>query len=200
MDGAEATLNAIRAVESGEDYNFQRAVSVGGERDRKVGAYGVLESKWPAVAESLGYAGADWRDPTVQDNIMRRLLERHYEQLGSWELAATALRFGGKTARALSENGYIEPQAIGQAGLENVAQYMRDLRTRTPKMDSPVAGNLSPEPNQLGTSPNRVRSENIVRKNIVAMRDAQRKRGVSENGSDSEVEPSGNQGIPDQPE
>lgn len=186
MDSKETALNAIRVVESDNQYGYQRAVKVGGTRDRKVGAYGVLESKWPAIAETLGYGGADWRDPQVQDTLVGELLEMHYKELGSWELAAVALRFGGKAARGLKDRGYIEPQSVSQAGFSGVADHMRALRSNTPAPESPVIGQM-PQPGQenLGTNPSRVKAESVVRNQVLAMRDSQRKSRAAE----TEVEP-----------
>ena len=198
-DARTATMNAIRQVESQGNYGFQRSVRVGPNTDRKVGAYGIMESKWAQIADTLGYSGADWRDPHIQDSIISDLIQRHYKELGSWELAAVALRFGGQVARALNDKGFTEPSAMEQAGLEDIGQYVRDIRSRTPRMDSPVAGNLSTEPNQLTRSPQTQQAKNIMRTQVIAMRDAQRK-GVSANGSNEDIDTSGNQGIPDNPE
>jgi len=189
MDNKEAALNAIRTVESNGQYGYQRAVKVGGSRDRKVGAYGVLESKWPAIAERLGYQGADWRDPQVQDTIVGELLESHYRELGSWELAAVALRFGGKAARGLKGQGYIEPQSVSQAGFSGIADHMRALRGNTPQIESPVIGQAPQEdPKNLGTNPSRVKAESVVRNQVLAMRDSQRKTMAAEVEAEPEVE------------
>jgi len=189
MDSKDAALSAIRVVESNGQYGYQRAVKVGGSHDRKVGAYGVLESKWPAIAERLGYGGADWRDPQVQDTIIGELLESHYRELGSWELAAVALRFGGKAARGLQKQGYIEPQSVNQAGFSGIADHMRALRGNTPQVESPVIGQMPQEdPKNLGTNPSRVKAESVVRNQVLAMRDSQRKTMATELEAEEVVE------------
>jgi len=196
MDSKEAALSSIRIVESNGQYGYQRAVKVGGTRDRKVGAYGVLESKWPAIADRLGYGGANWRDPQVQDTIIGELLETHYKELGSWELAAVALRFGGKAARGLKAQGYIEPQSVNQAGFSGIADHMRALRGNTPQPESPVIGQMPQEGQEnLGTNPSRVKAESVVRNQVLAMRDSQRKSVAAELATEEEVLDGGDSGV-----
>lgn len=200
MDSKEAALSGIRIVESGGQYGYQRAVKVGGTRDRKVGAYGVLESKWPVIAETLGYQGADWRDPQVQDTLVGELLEMHYRELGSWELAAVAIRFGGKAARGLKNKGYIEPQSVSQAGFSGIADHMRALRSSTPQLDSPVIGEMPQKGTEsLGTNPSRVKAESVVRNQVLAMRDSQRKsmaaEAETELAAEEEVLDGGDSGV-----
>lgn len=181
MQTIEEAMEAVRTVESDRDYTRQQMVSVAGSTDTKLGAYGILKSKWAQLAADSGYAGADWHDPKAQDVIAREKLQRDYEQLGSWEMAALAFRYGTQAARALSKAGYIEPKSIEDAGYKNMGKYVRALRAQQPQTDAPVEGRLV-EPvkkSAISASPTNNRAEDIIRQQLRAMHNAQKKQSTS---------------------
>jgi len=175
METIEQALEAIRTVESNQNYAYQQKVRVGGEIATKVGAYGIIDKRWEQLTQAGGYAGADWRDPTAQDTIARQKLQRDYDELGSWEMAVIAFRFGSRAARQLQKAGYIEPKAIEDAGYKNIGQYFRDIQTKTVNERRRVDGQLeaAPEVETRGTTPKRKRSDDIVRNHLRAMLNAQ---------------------------
>lgn len=188
MNNIEEALQSIRTVESDGNYTRQQRVRVGGSEDTKVGAYGILESKWQRLAEVQGYAGANWRDPRAQDSIVRAKLQRDYEELGSWTMAALAFRYGTQAARALSNAGYIEPKDIEDAGQVKMGEYMRSLRDVTPATNMRVEGQLELPARSAAknASPANKRAEDIVRQQLRALHNAQ-KRNPSPIG-DTEME------------
>jgi hypothetical protein len=175
MNTIEEALQALRVVESNGTYTRQQRVRVGGSEDTKLGAYGILKSKWQALAAASGYAGANWRDPQAQDSIARKKLERDYEELGSWDMAALAFRYGTQAARALSNVGYIEPKSVEDAGYPKMGAYMRALREQSPQPNMSVEGQLNSPSGKVtrSASPSDKRSEDIIRQHLRSLLNAQ---------------------------
>jgi hypothetical protein len=198
MDTINQALSAVRMMESNGNYNAQQSVRVDGQVDRKVGAYGILESRWQTLTQSLGYGGARWQDNRMQDIVAREKLERDYEVLGNWELAVMSFRYGMPFAQAMSDRGYTEPKDVELAGYKDVAKYMRNVR-RYQKEEHPVEGKLNqPTPSSDTVSdanPTRKRYENVIRSMLISMRDTEKGRSGA-NGSDEAVEQVGDTGIP----
>lgn len=177
MNNIDEALLALRTVESDNNYNRQQRVRVGGSEDTKLGAYGILKSKWGRLTEVNGYAGADWRDPRAQESVVRAKLQRDYEELGSWSMAALAFRYGTQAARALSDAGYLEPKAIEEAGQVKMGEYMRSLRDVTPNTEMQVQGQLTQDTSgeAKNASPTNKRAEDIVRQQLRALHNAQKR-------------------------
>ena len=173
MKDRDETLKALALVESVN--RTSRSVLVGGTSDFKVGKYGILKSRWPELAASLGYAGASYRDEWAQDRIAGQVLERAYGQLGNWELTAIAFRFGMPLARQLLERNMVEPLDIEAAGYPEASQYLRHLRRGVP-LEAPVVGRPRGEA-APPAAPRRAKSEDVVRRQLIAMRNANR-RGI----------------------
>jgi len=173
MNTVEDALNAIRVVESNSDYQLQQEVKVGETRDRKVGAYGILQSKWGQFASAMGYTGANWRDPAMQDRMARSKLERDYEELGDWNLAVVSFRFGLGAARSMKDANYFRAADVENAGQEQIGQYMRDIQNTVPKTERAV---MAPPPSSqpAAKDPALRRSEDIVRRHLYGLRNQQR--------------------------
>ena len=201
MKDLESAAYAIRQMESANDYTRQQDIRVNGQNDRKVGAYGILESKWDALTVSLGYTGANWQDRKAQDVIAKEKLKRDYEALGSWELAVIAFRYGRAIANQFKEQGILQPKDMENAGYKGIGRYLRDTRRGVSDPERPIEGALPTmtPPNgvtpRAQPAPDLKRSEDIVRNRLVGMRDQQRKRGVTEDGSNSQEQQDGNQNV-----
>lgn len=179
MQSIEDTMAAIASVESGNDPWFVQGVLVGNQRDRKVGRYGVLSSRWTQLTNDLGYAGARWDDMTAQDTIVRKVLTKLHDELDDWTLSAVAFRYGLPVARLLKDRGALNPAAIEAAGYEQVGTYVRSLG-RNERMVGPVQGRATGTPTPGAPTTTGSRSEDIIRGHLVAMRNAQRsKAGVN---------------------
>lgn len=196
MDNIEDTAKAIGMVESGGNYHYQTGARVDGTIQRKVGAYGIIESKIGLLAEAIGIPGADWRDPAVQDKIINEHLTRSYRELDSWDLAAVAFRYGMPLARHFKQHQLLEPGDMENAGYKQAGLYVRQVRRGKPNRDMPVEGKLTspdiavPQDQTMGDqipTPNRRRSEDIVRNTLTTMRNAQRQ--VVRNSNQTEKEP-----------
>ena len=201
MRDLESAAHAIRRMESADDYQRQQDIRANGQNDRKVGAYGILESKWDGLAVSLGYTGANWQDRKAQDVIAKEKLLRDYKALESWELAVIAFRYGRPVADHFKEQGILEPKDMENAGYKGVGRYLRDTRRGVSDPERSIEGSLPTPPNgqkpRTQPNPQRKRSEDVVRNRLLGMRDQQRKRGATTDGSDSTVEPVGNTDVPD---
>lgn len=177
MDDIDKVLQTLRTVESNDDYRYQRPVDVGGVPDRKIGAYGILASKWAQLADAAGIRGASWNDRGAQDYIARLKLTQDYQSLGDWNLAAISFRFGAKVAMALRERKLSEPASIEMAGAPEIADYMRRLKESRPSPELPVTGKLTtgktPQPETA--NPTKMRADDILRKHLYLMRDSQKK-------------------------
>ena len=187
MAEVDIIAGALRMAESGDDYRYQQLASVGGESFRKVGAYGIIEKRWAELADAAGYAGADWRDPTIQDRIAKEKLTRDFELYGSWEAAVVAFRFGGQAAKAHVEN-------IDYGDKAEVNSYVQSVKLKQNKTDRRVLGQVVV--GEKEKSPNLGRAEGIIRDKLVMMRDAQQKSGSAglEDETDEEAFPIGNEG------
>jgi hypothetical protein len=196
MENIDQALSSLRLMESNGNYHKQQSVRVDGVMDRKVGAYGIMESRWSTLTSDLGYTGARWQDRKMQDIVAREKLERDYRTLGSWELAVVSFRYGMPMARGMMDNSLTEPRDIELAGYPKVASYMRDVR-RYQKNEHPVEGKL-PQSGIPEDRPNPTlkRSEDVIRRRLVSMRNAERGRKVK-NGSNTGIEQVGDTGIPD---
>ena len=197
MDNIEQARQAIRMMESNGSYNKQQDILIDGTRQRKVGAYGILESRWGVLASSLGYTNARWQDPKMQDLIATEKLTRAYEELGTWDLAVMSFRFGSPVARQMSEQGYTQPLDAEIDGNKEISDYMRAVN-RMVKTDVKVSGRME-KPQVEGQekpSPALSKSQNIVKRTLVGMRNAQRGREVPD-GSEQDIEPVGDTDIPE---
>ena len=193
MNNVEETAASVRMVETDDDYRYQQDVSVGGEAEQRLGAYGILASRWGELADAAGIGGATWNDRGAQDRIAREKLNRSYEVLGDWTMAAVSFRYGLNIAQALTDRGATDPVSVEQAGHKDIANYMRALRDGIPQPESPVTGTLQSTKTQK-TNPKRKRADDIIRKQLVGLRNAQR--GVA-NGSDEDIEPVGDSVVSD---
>ena len=180
MENVDQAMSAVRRLESNGNYRAQQRVNINGLLDYKVGAYGIVQSKWAGLAASLGYMNAGWQDRKMQDIIAKEKLEHDYKELGSWELAVVSFRYGMPIARHLIETENVEPEAIEMAGYEGIANYVRSARNFT-KQDHPIEGKLrtGPVENEPKSSPKLRRSESIVKNQLVSMRNAQRGRSAA---------------------
>ena len=174
MNNVEDALNAIRVVESNSDYQLQQSVKVGDGQDRKLGAYGILQSKWGGFAASMGYTGANWRDTAMQDKMARSKLERDYGELGDWTLAVVSFRFGLGAARAMKEANYMRAADVENAGEKQIGQYMRDIENTVPKTERPVMPAPPSSSQATPQDPTLRRSEDIVRRQLYGLRNQQR--------------------------
>lgn len=185
MNDLESTAAAIRIVESEEDYHRVQQAKVGAEIDRKLGAYGILQSKWDTLAEAAGYAGASWESKSMQDAIARQKLERDYEELGDWTLAAVAFRYGTPVARRLKDQGVNDAAGVSHAGHQQIGDYLKALRSSSPQPNLSVVGRATGSPKPASSA--RKASERVVRNHLIAMRDQQRAKGViDDNGAPQE--------------
>lgn len=197
MDTLEHAAAAVRRMESENNYQRQQDIRANGQRDRKVGAYGILESKWAGLSESLGYTGANWRDRKAQDVIAKEKLRRDYEALGSWELAVVAFRYGRPVAQHFADQNIVSPREMQDAGFEGVGGYVRDIRRNVADPERKVEGTVNTATAATPLPPNRKKAENVVRRQLVGMRNAQRNmKEVTPDGSDTEVEQSGDTDVP----
>ena len=177
MTDIDVVARALRSAESGDDYRHQQLASISGERFRKVGAYGIVDKRWTELAEAAGYAGADWRDPAIQDSIAKQKLQRDFDTYGSWEAAIIAFRFGAQAAKAHVDH-------VAHPGSKDVNDYMRSVMTRTKDTESGVIGKVrKEEPEQ---TQNLGRAQTVIRDQLVTMRDSQRKRTAQ---TEAEEEP-----------
>ena len=201
MKDLESAAYAVRRMESAEDYTRQQDIRANGQNDRKVGAYGILESKWDGLAVSLGYTGAKWQDRKAQDVIAKEKLTRDYKALESWDLAVVSFRYGRAVADHFKEQGITEPKDMENAGYKGIGRYLRDTRRGVSDPERSIEGSLPTPPNgqkpRTQPAPQRKKSEDVVRNRILGMRDQQRKRGVTTDGSDGDIQQDGNQGLPD---
>jgi hypothetical protein len=191
IDNITNAAAAIRSVESSGDYQRQQRVRVNGQVDNKVGAYGLLESRFRTLATDLGYAKASWQDRKMQDMIAKEKLTRDYKALGSWDLAVIAFRYGQPVAQQFKQKGYVKPKDMELAGYPDISNYMRAVESNSSASGMPVSGRLPDGPGPLakkGPNPTRRRAEDIVRNQLVTQRNADRARAkVQPEAEDSAI-------------
>jgi hypothetical protein len=176
MEDVDQIAAAIRKVESADDYRHQVVADIGGKPVRKIGAYGIRQDRWVELTQAAALAGADWNDRAAQDAIARRKLMHDYEQLGDWALVGVAFRFGLNAAVALRDAGYTNPGSIEKAGYPEIATYMRALKDGQPMPDQPVTGKLNTKTTTADApNPTATRAQDIVRRQLYALRNRQRK-------------------------
>ncbi len=185
MRDINETAQAIRMAESEDNYQYQQSVDIAGTPSFRLGAYGIIDSRWEQLAEAAGIKGADWNDRKAQDLVARRKLQDGYNKFGDWSMAAVSFRFGDNAANALTERGMTDPGAIEAAGYKDIANYLRSVRQGQPMPEHPVSGQLRAQGGtQQKTSPTRRRADEIIRKQLISMSKAERK--VTDDGERNE--------------
>lgn len=187
MNDADTTVDAIGIVESGDDPNYQQDVVVGGQSDRKLGRYGILQSRWSGLTEAFGYPGGRWHDPALQRQVARRVIEGAYQELGDWTLSSVAFRFGMPVARRLAEAGAVTPADIEAAGYTDIGQYVRALHRSEPAVRMRVSGRHPTTAKPQTVAPARKRSEDILRQRLIGMRNVERNRLANAKPTEGEV-------------
>lgn len=188
MRDARTTALGIKIAESGNNYQYQQRVQVGDRTAYKVGAYGFMDGRFAQLAEAMGMAGANWRDPTAQDKIAQEALGRSYQELEDWKLSVVAFRFGMPIARSFKERSITSAPEMDAAGYSDIARYLRNVERNVPRTQQPITGSYNvpdaagpPERTtegvDRGVSPHRKRAEEIVRSHLVNLRNQQRRLG-----------------------
>lgn len=127
-------MAAIRRLESG---SFEGNYSIPGPPIENpdspyygtsvYGAYQIMEIDWAWRANTAGLAGADIRDPAMQDAVARWWFTKYYERYQDWGLVAVAW-FGGEGAANIAERDGMSAVAdrADQTGT-SVPKYVDDL-------------------------------------------------------------------------
>lgn len=196
----QAVMEGLKQTESGGDYNKQQRIRTADGVDYKVGAYGILLSKWPAMAAAAGYPDARWQDRTAQDVVVGRRIDYDFQRFGAAYpdmqddlpmMASISFKYGAGLVTEMVDNGITTPdQMKGIKGLEPVIEYVGGLSTGDLIQQSPSLKKQKDEKPK-----NLTRAEDRIRQTLVAMRDSDRERGVSD-GSDEEIIENGNQELP----
>ena len=114
---------AIALTEGAGKVNYEQI----NDTTMALGAYQFLQKYWDWYATEAGYAGADWRDPDVQDAVAEWHMNKNYNDLGSWELAAIA-HFGGRTrAFQAKENGIESVGTIKDSEGTDIQTYVNKV-------------------------------------------------------------------------
>lgn len=82
----ERFMAGLRRTETGAYSGQYTAINPRGA----VGAYQMTSANFYRWSAEYGLSGADWRDPAVQDYVVRRTLDRYYSRYRDWELVAVA--------------------------------------------------------------------------------------------------------------
>lgn len=172
MRSLEEVAAVVRQVESGGDYNLEQPVRVGGRDDIKVGAYGILLSAWPQLANNIGIPGASWRDPRAQDRVAMSKMSFDADRLGSLDMVPVSWRFGYKVAKELTDRNITTVPAMGKnKDLRPIADYMRSAE-ESMRATGPISGQIRPPAGQASPPPKtteRTKAEGIIRDRILGM-------------------------------
>ena len=194
-----AVMEGLRKTESNDDYAFQQRINSAEGYDYKVGAYGIVLSRWEGMAAAAGYPGADWRDRTAQDAVVSRRVTNDIDRFSIQYpdtvddvgvLASVSFKYGASLASNMAERGITTVDKMkGVSGLEPVIEYVNGLDT----------GEVVQQPSMVREPQKKTETltiaEDRIRETLVTMRDRDRGRSVTD-GSNEELIEDGNQGIP----
>lgn len=194
----EDAAKAVRMVETGDNYKFQAPSNINGQRELRVGAYGIRRSRWAQLAAAAGIPDADWRDPYAQDLVAKSKLIRDHQEFQDWTLAALAFRFGTKMVRRMVETAKTSAEDLDMVGLKEQAEYMRRIVNTVNGGNNaepfPATGTTPRKPADANKSATRRRADDIVRSHLIALRNSQRKSLARANATQEPT--GGNDGQP----
>jgi len=110
----------IALTEGGGKIDYEQGNSESGA----YGAYLFVPKWWDWYSTEAGYPGADIKDPAVQDAVAKYWFNEHYNDLGSWELAAVAHFAGRTTAFLAKENGFDSIKNLKDSTGTTIEQYV----------------------------------------------------------------------------
>ena len=110
----------IALTEGGGKIDYEQGNSESGA----FGAYQFVPKWWDWYSTEAGYPGADIKDPAVQDAVAKYWFNEHYNDLGSWELAAVAHFAGRTTAFLAKENGFDSIKNLKDSTGTTIEQYV----------------------------------------------------------------------------
>jgi len=110
----------IALTEGGGKIDYEQGNSESGA----YGAYQFVPKWWDWYSTEAGYPGADIKDPAVQDAVAKYWFNEHYNDLGSWELAAVAHFAGRTTAFLAKENGFDSIKNLKDSTGTTIEQYV----------------------------------------------------------------------------
>lgn len=155
VEALDSIMERIRMAESGDDYSASSTVrGSDGGTDSKVGAYGIMLSKWDALAAAAGIPGADWRDRAAQDAVARARVENDVRKVRKAQsdgeakadvdpfvLAAVSFKFGADVSTWVSKRGG-DISSIPE--LKSVGRYMENMSKQKPLRDETPMARMSP--------------------------------------------------------
>lgn len=143
LEQLDAFTQAIANIESsGGNYN-----AVGpntGTYGKGLGKYQIMSKIWPAWAAEAGAAGADWRDPAMQEKVARFKMGQYYKRYGSWDLVAVAWFAGPGRANTAKEKGISAVGGLKDVLGTDVAEYVQRV-TGDLKSGKAAAGGAAAE-------------------------------------------------------
>jgi len=110
----------IALTEGGGKIDYEQGNSESGA----FGAYQFVPKWWDWYSTEAGYAGADIKDPAVQDAVAKYWFNKNFNDLGSWELAAVAHFAGRTTAFLAKENGFDSIKNLKDSTGTTIEQYV----------------------------------------------------------------------------
>lgn len=129
----ERFMAALRQTETGSFNGYYTAIHPRGA----VGAYQMSTQNFNKWSAEYGLDGADWRDPAVQDYIVRRRVDELYSRYQEWDLVAVAWFAGEPIADyAAKTGGAASVGPIADAEGVTVGDYIKTIRAnmeRAPK-------------------------------------------------------------------
>lgn len=126
-------MAALRRTETGSFNGYYTAIHPRGA----VGAYQMSTQNFAKWSAEYGLGGADWRDPAVQDYIVRRRVDELFARYQEWDLVAVAWFAGEPIADfAAKTGGSASVGPLTDAEGVSVADYIKTIRSnmeRAPK-------------------------------------------------------------------
>lgn len=129
MDELDLFMAAIRMTESGSfDGNYTAEGPPTGRMGRARGAYQIMDANIPNWLKEAGLAGADFRDPAVQDAVARYKFLQYYRRYNDWGLVAIAWFAGPGRADQAKRQGLDSLVGIRDVLGTSVPDYVKKMR------------------------------------------------------------------------
>ncbi len=125
----DAYMKSVRLRQGGssEDTMLYEKVTGRSGDVALLGPYGIRSDEWGQLAEQAGISGANWRDKSAQEAVVRHQFTRLYNQYGGrWDAVSVAWKAGEEVANRVINDGNAIDKVVAGDGASVLQAYVND--------------------------------------------------------------------------